>query len=429
MKRLYYEDSSLHSFDASVVAIDSVDGATHVRLDATAFYPTSGGQPHDLGTLKMSGVNSQLTPDFSLGSPSQDFQKIPGIKSELTPDFLVTDVMDDEATGEVVHVVAGTVPFGVGDRVHGEIDRVRRLDHMQQHTGQHVLSAAFDRLFSVRTLSFHMGSASSTVDLAREVTATEVDRAVAEANRIVWEDRQLVIRYATEAEAAAMPLRKESHRSGVLRLVEVPDFDLSACGGTHVPRTGVIGLIAVSGTERFKGGSRVAFLCGARALDGYNALRDVTTATSRSLSVGVAELPDAVARMAGELKDQQRRIKLLQEQVTAQLAEELRQAATVGKAGARVVIRDQSGWDAAAIKFLASAVVSVPGFVVVLTGEGSPAPVVVARSADLSFDAGAWIKDAIGVLGGRGGGRPEMAQGGLTAGAGDILSRAKETLS
>jgi alanyl-tRNA synthetase len=132
--------------------------------------------------------------------------------------------------------------------------------------------------------------------------------------------------------------------------------------------------------------------------------------------------------MAGELKDQQRRIKQLQEQVTAQLAEELRQSAVTGRSGDRVVVREQPGWDAAAIKFLAAAVVSVPGFVVVLTGDGHPVPVVAARSSDLSFDANAWLKEAIAILGGRGGGRPEMAQGGLAAGAGDILSRAKETL-
>ena len=397
MTRLYYEDPLRLSFDAAVVSCDIADGSMHVRLDATAFYPTSGGQPHDLGTL--GGVT-------------------------------VTDVIDDEATGEVVHVVAGmAAPFVVGAIVHGEIDRTRRIDHMQQHTGQHVLSAAFDRLFGVRTVSFHMGAAGSTIDLAREVTAAEIDRAVAEANHVVWDDRPVLIRYATDAEAAAMPLRKESHRSGLLRLVEVPDFDLSACGGTHVPRTGVIGMIVVSGTEKFKGGSRVSFLCGRRALTGYNALRDVTTATSRSLSVGVAELPDAVSRMAGELKDQQRRIKQLQEQVTAQMAAELRAAAPTGRLGARVVVRDQPGWDAAAIKCLAAAVVSVPGFVVVLTGEGSPVPVVVARSSDVTFDAGAWIKDATAAMGGRGGGRPEMAQGGLAAGTGDILARANETLS
>jgi alanyl-tRNA synthetase len=397
MTRLYYEDSLLTSFDAKVVAIEAAGDNCHVRLDATAFYPTSGGQPHDLGVLGGAAI---------------------------------TDVIDDEASGEVVHVIAGaSAPFAVGQTVHGEIDRARRLDHMQQHTGQHVLSAAFDRLFGVRTVSFHMGAGSSTIDLAREVSPSEIERAVSEANRVVWDDRAVGIRYATDAEAAAMPLRKESQRSGVLRLVDVPDFDLSACGGTHVPRTGMIGAIVVSGTERFRGGSRVSFLCGRRALDGYNALRDVTTSASRTLSIGVLELPDAVTRLAADLKDQQRRIKHLQEQVTAQLAGELRQAAIEGKSGARVVIRDQPGWDAAAIKFLASAVVSVPGFIVVLTGEGNPVPVVAARSADVSFDAGAWVKDATAALGGRGGGRPEMAQGGLTAGAGDILTRAKETLS
>ncbi len=407
MTRLYYEDSQILSFDASVLAVDVVDGAIHVRLDSTAFYPTSGGQPHDLGALKRLGVSSQLTPDF-----------------------LVADVLDDETTGEVVHVIAATTaPLAVGDRVHGEIDRPRRLDHMQQHTGQHVLSAAFDRLFGVRTVSFHMGAAGSTIDLAREVTLSEIEGAVFEANRVVWDDRPVLIRYATDAEAAAMPLRKESRRSGLLRLVEVPDFDLSACGGTHVPRTGVIGVIVVPGAERFKGGSRVSFLCGARALDGYNALRDVTTAASRTLSIGVSELPDAVARMAGELKEQQRRLKQLQEQVTAQLAGELRQTAMAGRLGAQVVVQSQPGWDAPAIKFLAFAVVSVPGFIVVLTGEGDPVPVVAARSADVSFDAGAWLKDAIAALGGRGGGRPEMAQGGLAAGTGDILARARETLS
>jgi alanyl-tRNA synthetase len=396
MKRLYYEDSMLLSFDATVVSIERGEGATRVRLDATAFYPTSGGQPHDLGSL----CNAE-----------------------------VIDVVDDEATGDVVHVINGAATFAAGDRVHGEIDRARRLDHMQQHTGQHILSAAFDRLFSVRTVSFHMGAASSTIDLAREVSPAEIEQAVAEANRVVFDDRPVGIRYATDAEAAAMPLRKESQRSGVLRLVDVPDFDLSACGGTHVPRTGVIGLIVVPGTERFKGGSRVSFLCGRRALDGYNALRDVTTAASRSLSIGVAELPDAVTRLAAELKDQQRRIKQLQEQVTAQLAEELRASALASSSGAQVVIRAQPGWDAAAIKFLASSVVSAPGFIVVLTGEGTPVPVVAARSSDVSFDAGAWIKDATAALGGRGGGRPEMAQGGLTAGTSDILARAKETLS
>src|SRR4030095_14973546 len=129
---------------------------------------------------------------------------------------------------------------------------------------QHVLSAAFERLFDNRTVSFHMGTDVSTIDLAREASAVEIERAVDEANRIVWDDRTVAIRFVSAEEASRLPLRKEPVRAGTLRLIEIPDFDLSACGGTHVSRTGQIGLIAVIANERFKGGSRVTFVCGGR---------------------------------------------------------------------------------------------------------------------------------------------------------------------
>src|SRR5207249_10919663 len=155
----------------------------------------------------------------------------------------VVDVLDDEHGG-IVHVVEGPAPH-VGQSIHGVIDWPRRFDHMQQHTGQHVLSAAFVRLFGVKTVSFHLGTDVSTIDLTREVSPAEITSAEDEANRVVWEDRSVTIRYASAEEAAAMPLRKESARSGTLRLVEIDDCDLSACGGTHVNRTGAIGMIAV----------------------------------------------------------------------------------------------------------------------------------------------------------------------------------------
>ena len=167
---------------------------------------------------------------------------------------------------------------------------------MQQHTGQHVLSAAFDRVLQVRTVSFHLGTASSTIDLAREVCGGEIARAEHEANRVVWEDRPVAIRFADAEEAATLPLRKESKREGVLRLIDVEDFDVSACGGTHVARTGAIGIIAVAGSERFKGGTRLEFLCGGRALAGFHALGDSVAASVRLLSVLPAELPAAIER-------------------------------------------------------------------------------------------------------------------------------------
>ena len=248
-ERIYYTDPYATEFDATVVRADAVpDAPAHRRvvLDRTAFYPTSGGQPFDTGTLG---------------------------------DVRVLEV-EDADDGEVVHIVEGDVGPGV---VHGRIDWDRRFEHMQQHTGQHVLSAAFDRVLKVPTVSFHLGTASSTIDLAREVSAAEIARAEREANRIVWEDRPVAIRFADAAEAATLGLRKESKREGVLRLIDVENFDVSACGGTHVARTGAIGVIAVAGAERFKGATRLEFLCGGRALTGYHALRDSVAGSVRLL--------------------------------------------------------------------------------------------------------------------------------------------------
>ena len=190
----------------------------------------------------------------------------------------------------IVHVLS--MPLEPGALVHGAIDAARRRDHMQQHTGQHVLSAAFDRLFGSQTVSFHLGAETCTIDLAKALSAADVERAVDEANRVVWEDRPVVVRFASADEARAAGLRKESQREGELRLVEVADFDLSACGGTHVARTGAIGIIAVTGTEKVKGGLRVSFVCGRRALDQLRLLRDAVS----GLAAGAVGAAGGVAR-------------------------------------------------------------------------------------------------------------------------------------
>src|SRR5688572_27622287 len=199
--RIYYSDSSCLAFTSVVRRAFLHDGKPAVVLEQTAFYPTSGGQPCDTGRLGTATV---------------------------------VDVVD--AGDEVVHVL--DAPLVEEASVAGIIDAHRRLDHMQQHTGQHVLSAAFDRLFDNRTTSFHMGGDVSTIDLAAPVGDAEVSAAVTEANRIVWENRPVSIRVVSETESARLPLRKEPARTGALRLVEVENFDLSACGGTHVSRTG-----------------------------------------------------------------------------------------------------------------------------------------------------------------------------------------------
>ena len=377
--RLYYDDSLLLEFEAVVTGASEHEGRPAVTLDRTAFYPTSGGQPFDTGTL---------------GGAS------------------VVDVVENEESGAILHVLDRALEPGAA--VKGAIDRARRLDHMQQHTGQHILSAAFERLHQARTLSFHLGADASTIDLDRDVGPAAVAAAERLANEMVWDDRAVAVRYASEQEAAAMPLRKESKRTGTLRLVEVPDCDLSACGGTHVPRTGVIGMIAVSGTERFKGGLRVSFVCGARALSRFGRMRAALDESVRRISVHPDDLAAAIGRLQDENKAQRQTIRAQQEKLAGSEAQALRaEAETAG--GVHVVVAHVSGWDAAGLKLLASALTSNAGVAAGLVGEGAPAPVVVARSDDGALDAGAVLRAVIERLGGKGGGKPGMAQGAVSA--------------
>jgi alanyl-tRNA synthetase len=273
--RIYYTEPSCRSFEGTVTRAGEHDGRPMVVLDRTAFYPTSGGQPFDTGRLGSVAVIETI-----------------------------------DAGDDIVHVVSA--PMSAGAVVQGEIDWTKRFDHMQQHTGQHVLSAAFDRLFENRTTSFHMGAEVSTIDLAREATASDIGRAVDESNRVVWEDREVSLRFVSASEAARLPLRKEPAREGPLRLVEIKEFDLSACGGTHVHRTGVIGMIAVTNAERFRGGSRLTFVCGARASRVFHNYRDAVAGAVRVLSVLPHELPNAVERAQLESKDLRKTVSRLQ---------------------------------------------------------------------------------------------------------------------
>ena len=390
-ERLYYTDAYLREFDAAVIERTVHDGQPAVVLDRTAFYPSSGGQPFDEGTLD---------------------------------DVRVIDVVDDD--GRVLHVLDRPIDR---PRVAGAIDWNRRFDHMQQHTGQHVLSAAFDRLFDVRTESFHLGADYSTIDLAREMTPAEIGRAEDEANRIVWEDRPVTVRFAGAEEVAALPLRKESRRDGTLRLVEILDFDLSACGGTHVSRTGAIGSIVVSATERFRGGSRVTFLCGGRALRGYRGLRDAVAASVRALSVLPADLPAAIERMQADAKELRRLVKDYQSKVAAQEADTLADSA-VTAGSVKLVATALNGWDAAGLKTIAARIAERSGHVAVLISESAPAAVVIARAAGLPHDAGALLRTIVNRHGGKGGGRPELAQGGgVTAPAAEVLATARELVA
>ena len=392
-ERIYYTQPYLAEFDARVVSIDPVDdGRQAAVLDRTAFYPTSGGQPFDTGTLG---------------------------------DARIVDVVDRD-DGSILHVFEGAAPSG---SVRGLIDWQRRFDHMQQHTGQHVLSAAFDQFAGARTVSFHLGTASATIDLAKEVSREAIDRAEIEANRVVWEDRPVAIRFVSAEEAARMPLRKEPLRGGELRLIDVENFDLSACGGTHVARTGAIGIIAVSGWERFRGGSRVEFKCGGRALSGFRAFRDSMAECTRLFSVLPGEVPSAIERLQGEGRELKRRNKDLQAKVASVEAAEL--ASNAESAGAvALVAASLEGWDANSLKLIASHIVERHGHVAILFGMPAPAAVVTARSADLTIDSAALLKQLTARFGGKGGGRPELSQGGGLNGSGpEMIAFARSILS
>lgn len=387
-ERLYYREPYRKTFDGTVVNVETLHGRRCVTLDQTAFYPTSGGQPNDTGTLGGAAV---------------------------------TDVIDCE-DGTIAHVISGTLK--TGEVITGEIDWVRRFDHMQQHTGQHVLSAAFDRLFGVRTESFHMGQQSATIDLAREVTAAEVAKAEDDANRVVWEDRPVSIRFATAEEAAAMGMRKESGRTGTLRLIDVQDYDLSACGGTHVERTGAIGTIAIGGWEKLRGGSRVEFLCGNRVVHRFRLWRDALSAMQRHLSVPPLEMAPSIERMQEDSKALQRTIRGFQEKLAAHQASAL-------LAKGDVIVEAIDGWDAPGIKSIAVAATSAnPQAVVVLFTASTPAQVVIARGAGAGVDAGALLKQLAAKFGGKGGGKPDLAQGGgLAASASDLIAAARELIT
>jgi alanyl-tRNA synthetase len=388
-ERLYYTDAYRTDFDAVVLAVEPSGDRLTAVLDRTAFYPASGGQPFDTGRLG---------------------------------DARVTDVIEAD-DGRIVHVIEGPLERGP---VKGRIDWDRRFDHMQQHTGQHILSAAFDHLLQVRTVSFHLGATSSTIDLSRDVTPAEIACVERDANRIVWEDHPVTVRFADEEEAARVRFRKEPARRGVLRVVEVEGYDTSACGGTHVARTGAVGIVAVASWERFKGATRIEFVCGGRALASFGALRDSMTASVRLISVLPGDLPAGIERLHAEVRDLKRQINGLQGRLAGVEAERL-----VREANGGAVVAALDGWDPAGLKSVASAIVERTDDVAVLFGTPAPASVVVARGpASTGVDGSAILKGLTSRFGGKGGGRPELAQGGgLNGAAADLLAHARTLIA
>jgi alanyl-tRNA synthetase len=374
-ERLYYSDSHLIEFDARVVDVtERVSGWAAIVLDRTAFYPTGGGQPSDTGTLNGARV---------------------------------VECIDDGDNG-VLHVVQGMMPSR-GAVVQGRVDWSRRLDHMQQHTGQHILSQAFVNLFNAATKSFRVLETSCEIDVDLNNPATEIiERAVELANNVVWEDRAIEIRNVTSAEAAELPLRKESTRDGELRLIEIEGFDLTPCGGTHAYRTGEVGIIAVRSWERAKGLTRIEFVAGTRALADYRKANRSAREVAALFSTGRDDAPHVAAQMVEEHKELNRRIRVLEELAAEVEAEKLLADASQG-----VVVQVFNGRDAESLKKLAHALIAKPGVVALLASrDKDTARLVFARSADALGDMSVLMREACAMLDGRGGGKPELAQGG-----------------
>lgn len=382
-ERLYYNDSFLYRFDGRVVEAAPVGaGRTGIVLDRTALYPTSGGQPFDTGVLR-SGDR----------------------------EYRVLDVIDREQDEAIVHVVEGTSDMAPGMSVSGEVNEDRRRDHMQQHSGQHVLSAAFIELFDFPTVSFHLGDETCTIDLdTAAVTMKQVEEAERRANRVVTENRPVEIRYATLEEAQRMGLRKLPPRTGTIRLIDIQKFDLTACGGTHVRSTGQIGAILLRKTEKVKQGTRVEFICGERAVRASRREYLSLAQTAEVLSTAPADLPSQIARLAEERKAAEKNRTRLLEQLAAY---EARDIVAQAQQGLRVIEKHYPDQDATYAKLIAKNAVAAGATAALVTSSvGSPA-IILATSSPSGINAGAILKQAVTAAGGRGGGTAELAQGGI----------------
>jgi len=382
-ERAYYWDSYTVEFAADVVETTAVEGRPAVRLSQTYFYPTSGGQPHDTGQLLQGNQRAW-----------------------------VVDVVVRESDEAVLHVLDAAIAPGMAT---GGIDWPRRFDHMQQHTGQHILSQAFIRTAEAETIGFHLSKQSVTIDLDRpNLTAEEVLIAEQMANEVVAQNRPVRASEVAREAAATLPLRKlPPGRDGKLRLVDIDGFDLTACGGTHVNGTAEVGLIKVLKTERRGEATRVEFVCGGRAVADYRRKHNVTQELSAALTTGLDDLAPALARAQDEAR--QLRLELKRER-GARLALEaeqlLGQAEEIG--GARLVSRVLTGREVDEARQLAN-LLTAAGAVALLGVAGERAQLVFARpAAGPAFaHVGEAIKPALAALGGaRGGGGALSAQGG-----------------
>jgi alanyl-tRNA synthetase len=388
-ERLYYRDSFLREFDAQVISCEKEGERWKVVLDRTAFYPTSGGQPHDTGKLG---------------------------------DVPVIEVADAEQ--KVVHYASAAVPVGP---VRGTIDWPRRIDHMQQHTGQHLLSAAFIELFGFQTVSFHLGKEISTIDLdTPAVIPKQLEEAERRVNEVIFEDKPVVIRFGTAEELVEAGIRKNVERKGVLRAIEVEGFDRQPCGGTHLERTGQAGLLLIRKLERRRDQCRVEFVCGFRALAAARSDFSTLTQAAALLSCGLGEVPAVLGKLIEERRVQHGAVKRLEERLAEHEARALL-ASQPAMGTLRVVASALEEATPSYLGLLAAKLVAEAN-VVALLGSRASGHVVFAQTKGLPHDMGALLRDMLKQFGGKGGGAKDFAQGSVVdaAKAADVIAHAKK---
>jgi alanyl-tRNA synthetase len=377
-ERLYYSDSYLREFRARVT--DRYDDGRRIYLDRTAFYPASGGQPHDTGTI--AGVT----------------------------------VVEAEDEGErIAHVLAEPLPSGVADEVDCCIDWDRRFDHMQQHSGQHLLSAVFVERFGIATVSFHLGQESSTIDLeTATLEPARVLEAERRANQAVFENRPLGVSF--EDAAQTRDLRKPSEREGMLRIVSIEGLDRSACGGTHVSRTGEIGPILLRKLDRIRNTVRAEFLCGGRAIARSRADFEALSRVAQMVSGSLDETPELVAAQSEAARNADKLRRKLEADLAQYQGRELYAGTAPDEAGVRRALRRVPSGNLEDFRGIAQSFTAQTKALFIAALDQPPA-VLLAVSADSGLDAGKLLKAGLTQAGGRGGGNQRMAQGSLPSSA------------
>ena len=390
-QRLYYDDAYLTEFDAEVLECVGADGAYRVRLDQSAFYPTSGGQPFDTGVL-----NGSKVVDVYVGEDR-----------------------------DVWHVV--DAPLAVGERVHGAIDWPRRFDHMQQHAADHMIASALWRLLGGVTIGLHISHDASTIDVAMpegvtRISPEDICRVEADVNARIQRDVPVRCWFPEPEELAKLPLRKPPTVSEHVRVVAIGDEEMVACGGTHPATAGQLGMVKILGVAPARGKMRVSFVAGMRALGNYRAMYDIAHEAAALLSTAAENLPAHVAAMQEALKRAEFELGRLRRETTLRELEDMLMDAPRLPGGASVIARMLEG-DANLVREAASRLIKRPGVVALLGApvDAGRATFVFARSGDVDLNMGKLLSDAAMPLGGKGGGRPDFAQGG---GPAEILEAA-----